>query len=698
MGALILLVATALADPLPEPTGAFALGPTELAVQAKETITVVYTVGPGGMATGDAIRLEDPHFHGMRWAKWGHLVTDAVDCTPLSTDPGVSSGGVVAAYTNQADVTLEVSRNDESSALHVVAWTDVTLAAGALQEGETIRVVMGDTALGADCGLQTAPRAMQQVPWPMWEKLGGAADFTEVRSPTFDFVSDRPVSIILVSAPSQALPGVPFDVTVAAMDELGNPTRNFTGTVLLQDQRYTFTPADGGVWRTTAQVDTAGIARLSAATGELVVQSNPIRVAEEMPDLRVYWGDLHTHYGNTFTDEAGALRDLNHEYGRDVVGLQFGSESYKAYPHYLDWEANWAELQTVCQTYTEDERYVALLSFEWMGNVTSPGFEGHHNVYYDGCNGPLAPETLTGLTGREDSLWTFMANAEAEFGVRSLSIPHAPVFTGFNWRDRDDTLRPLAEIWSEWGDSSPMNPQGSSVYDALALGHRMGVLAASDNHDGWLGNRWAYKNTAGGLAAIVATDLSRAGLFEAMLARSTYGTSGIRPLLTLTVDDGATVQMGTEYVAENPVFHWSYSAERALVSVELLAVGLDGQDTAVRVLATWNPTERDASGEYALEWSGEPLAVWLHATEAGEEQAWSSPIWLAAACGPGVEDPAGRCEEDSDPPESPADDSAPSTDDSGETDPPSRCGGCGANKAILLLPLLIVRRRKLTVF
>lgn len=707
MGPLMLLAAVALADPLPAPTGAFALGPTELAVQSKQTVTIVYTVGPGGMSTGDAIRLQDPHFHGMRWAKWGYLVTDAASCSPLDTAPGGSSAGVVAAYTNQDDVILQVSRNDVTAALHNDAWTDITLSAGSLQPGETIRVVMGDTTLGPDCGLQTSPRTMPQVQWPVWERLGGATDFTQVQGPYFSFVTDLPIATLLVSVPSQALVGEPFPVTVAAMDELGNATRNFTGLVILGDQRHVFTPQDDGLWHTTAQIDTTGVARLSAATGEIVVASNPVSVDTEMPDLRVYWGDLHTHYGHQYVDDVGDQHDLNHDYGRDVVGLQFGSESFKAYPHYLDWESNWAELQASCVNYTEDERYVALLSFEWMGNVTSPGFEGHHNVYYNGCNGPLAPESLVGLTGREDSLWVFMANAEADYGVRSLSIPHAPVYTGFNWRDRDDTLRPLAEIYSEWGDSAPMNTQGSSVYNALALGQRMGILAASDNHDGWIGNRWAYKNAAGGLAAIVATDLSRDGLFEAMLARSTYGTTGIRPILRFTAEDGAQVEMGAEYVAEDPVFHWSYSAERSIVSVELLAVGLDGQDTAVRQLASWSPTERDASGEYALTWDGAPLAVWLHVTEAGDEQAWSSPIWLAADCGPGVQDPARRCEEDSPPvddshatddstPQS--DDSTVDTEDSSNGKDRSRCGGCGGGRALLLLPLLLLRRRKLTFF
>ena len=57
------------ADPLPEPVGKVLMVPTQLPVHEKVTFQVVYVVGPGGLSAGDAIRVEDPVFHGMRWAK-----------------------------------------------------------------------------------------------------------------------------------------------------------------------------------------------------------------------------------------------------------------------------------------------------------------------------------------------------------------------------------------------------------------------------------------------------------------------------------------------------------------------------------------------------------------------------------------------------------------------------------------------------
>ncbi len=643
--------------------GSAELSVQEIEVQSKATFDLVWTVGPEGMQAGDGLRAIDPSFHGMRWAKWGYLSTDPQDCSPLSQPNAGPSGGLVTGSTS-GDAILAVSRNTNDPGIHDEGWTEVLLESGDLLEGDTITLTMGSG--GEACGLQTSNRTMVEVPWPVLVKLDGS--WEEVEAPRFDFVSTKAIERFLVSLPSQALPGEEVPVLVAALDELGNPIPGYDGLVLMGDQSHFFEPADQGVWRTTAVFDEEGVHRLRVSATGLGAESNPILVNAE-PDLYgIYWGDLHTHHGHSWTDETGFTRDLNHEYARDVVGLQVGCESVKASPHELGWETLWPELQQTCETHTS-ESYLALLCFEWMGDENSPGNEGHHNVYYDTCTGSLAPNSTTGLSG-DDSLWTYMVEAEAETGARSISVPHAPVYTGYNWRDRNDELRPVAEIYSEWGDSSPMNGPQSSVYDGLALGHRMGLIASSDNHDGWLGNRWSEKSTWGGLAAFVATDLSRQSLFEALDTRSTYATTGHRPLMAFRVEETETGRMGWEVVSKHPTFSWSYSAESTHITrVELLSVPANGGGS-VEVLAVWTPAERDAEASFTYDWEGEERAVWLHVVEA-ENQAWSSPIWLTRSCEDGI-DIGGLCDGDT------AQDSAQFTlrTDTGTGEQPE-CGGCG---------------------
>lgn len=618
--------------------GSATLSVTELEVQTKASFDLTWTVGPEGLAEGQGLRAMDPVFHGMRWAKWGYLSVNPADCSELSQPNTGASGGLVTVSTT-GNASLSLTRNTNTRGIHDEGWTEALVTEGALVEGDTLSFHIGSG--GGLCGLQTSDRTMIEVPWPVYSNLGG--DWEPVDAPLFDFVSTRPVERLLLTLPSQGLPGEDLRVLVAALDRLGNPVPGYTGLVQLGEQSHRFEPSDQGVWETTVSFEEQGIHRLTVLATGLSSESNPVRIAEEPGLYAIFWGDLHTHHGHSWKDETGFVHDLNHEYARDVVGLQVGCESVKAYPHELDWETLWPEQQQTCETHT-DADYLAMLCYEWMGNENSPEDEGHHNVYYDSCSGPLAPNTTTGMTDRDDSLWVFMLEAEAETGARSVSVPHAPVYTGYNWRDRDDLLRPIAEIYSEWGDSSAMNGPASSVYDGLSLGHRMGLIASSDNHDGWLGNRWSIKDTWGGLAAFVTTDLSREGIFESLQQRSTYATTGHRPLLGFEVHQGEAVgRMGWEIVAEQPEFRWTYSAEATAISrVELLTVRVDGGGPVER-LALWTPEERDVEGSFALDWDGVDRAVWLFVVE-GQNMAWSSPIWLTKSCRNG-QDIAGLCVE-----------------------------------------------------
>lgn len=714
------------ADPLPTSVGKFSMVPDRLEVHEKVTFEVLYVVGPDGLTEGDAVKVDDPIFHGMRWAKEGYLQTDPAACTALADPNAPPSAGLVTATTNALAAEIELVRDIETANLFVPGGTTVYVTSGSLAPGETITFTFGDTTDNPDCGLQTLTRAMRELDLRVHERVGGGP-LTEVRGPKFEFVTTRTPRILLVSVPSQALVGVPFTVIVAALDNFGNNTPMFTDTVTIAGQSTSFSPADQGVWSLEVTLTEPGVTRLEAVTskgGRWL--SNPVEVSTSAPPLSVYWGDLHTHHGHHYTDETGQLIDLNHEYARDVVGLQVGCETQKPEPDVIDGEALWAHMQTVCEEWTEEGRYIAMLGFEWMGNVNSPGEEGHHNVYYDRCDGPQADSTTTGLTGGDLSLWAFIAETEAAIGARAISVPHASAYTGFNWRDRDDSYRPIAEIYSVWGDSTLQNGQGSSVYDGLAAGHRMGFMAASDNHEGFLGNRFNYYNAKSGLAAFVATDLSREGLYDALTTRSTYATTGIRPILRFNAEDGGAVPMGVEYVADTPTFFWSYSAEISIVSVELLAVSVEGGG-AVTTLATWSPGTADANGSFTWsDWDQDTTtAVWLHVLESDREEAWSSPIWVTADCGgANVYDVAGRCgsgadsggsDSASDTDSDSSSDSVPDSDSGGASDSDSDgdpdsgagdddtkstgCGGCatsgrGERLGIAVLGLALLTRRR----
>ena len=686
--------------------GTVTLEPDVVPVDEKVTLTLTFTVGDETLSVGHGIVTYEPLFHGMRWSRWGYLVSDPAMCTPYAppstSDDDPPSVGVVTVSTD-GDADLILSRSVESPSLHTIGRTTILVAGGELVEGDTVTITIGDTAEGEDCGLQSSIRRFDHVPWPLYVRAPSGKE-TLIGAPTFSFRAEGEPVTLLVSAPSQAVTGEDYTVRVAVMDDHGNALQDYTEPVQLGGQSVVPTE---GVAVFTLQGE-KGVQRLVAESGKLSGVSNPVVVDDSLPDRQVFWGDLHTHHGHSYREDDGFLRDMNHDYARDVVGLHVGCESLKATPLELEAELVWTELQESCEDYTVDGEYVAMLGFEWMGNEVSPGEEGHHNVYYDGCDGPLGYAALVGLQdeGGNEGLWSYMDRAFAEHGVRSVSIPHATLYTGFNWRDRDDERRPLAEVYSEWGGSATdetLNDLQSGTYVGLAEGHRMGLIGASDNHDGWLGNRWGYKNDYAGLGAYVAPELTRAHVFEAMQTRSTYATTGHRPVLRFGATDGAEIPMGSIYVAEQPSFGWRYHGETSVELVELLGVSTGGD---VEVLETWKPAAEDTEGHFEHAWDGSDQAVWLHVVEVDGEEAWSSPIWLTDCDDDDAWDAAERCGGDTGPVDSgdTAQDTDPGGDggdggdggndtgDGGE----GRCGNCASGSAglwVLALAVLGIRRR-----
>jgi hypothetical protein len=115
---------------------------------------------------------------------------------------------------------------------------------------------------------------------------------------------------------------------------------------------------------------------------------------------------------------------------------------------------------------------------------------------------------------------------------------------------------PLVEIYSEWGcaehDRAPYpyirHTEGgrwtkNTLQYWLDQGHRIGVLASSDDHLGYPG---AYHQ---GLAAVWAEELTRESIFDALWNRRTYGVTGDRIGLNVTLN-GSMIGEELDYVRE----------------------------------------------------------------------------------------------------------------------------------------------------
>ena len=92
----------------------------------------------------------------------------------------------------------------------------------------------------------------------------------------------------------------------------------------------------------------------------------------------------------------------------------------------------------------------------------------------------------------------------------------------------DARIERSVEVHSDWGTFEWL------LHDALEQGYRVGILANSDGHKGRHGASHpgaSLFGAYGGLTCLLAPELTRAGLFDALRRRHHYATTGCRLVL-----------------------------------------------------------------------------------------------------------------------------------------------------------------------
>jgi hypothetical protein len=256
-----------------------------------------------------------------------------------------------------------------------------------------------------------------------------------------------------------------------------------------------------------------------------------VLVEEDSPFADVLWGDLHIH--SALSDGTGSPADLL-DYARFVAGLDVAAvtdhDAHGLFP--LAQRGGWAMVREAARSRSDPGRFVTILGYEWTSWT-----HGHRNVYYPELSGEVFA-FADSATDAPRKLWKRIAPDGG------MTIPHHPGGgpVPVDWTQPSDEERErVVEICSIHGSSEAWGVErgiyspvpGASVRDALSLGHRLGILASGDTHDGHPGRR-SRGAPANGLVAFRAADRTRDAVWNALFDRRVYGTSGPRIQLHTT--------------------------------------------------------------------------------------------------------------------------------------------------------------------
>ncbi len=576
--------------------------------RSRGTWTFTFTVGEGGVPAGGGVAFQVSPFWG--WSPPHNVDEDAAGyCTVLSS-----------SHSATLDITCNTNR------YYLLA----SVREGRLETGETVSITYGDTQGGAHPGAAARADSYAERCQEFLFKTDGDGDgvYAEIPTQPWLHIIARDAVQLWVNAPSLASTGEPFEVSVAALDGMGNRAESYRGEVLLQsrpsagglDSAIRLEDTDRGARRVWATLAEAGLYVIEArSAGGLTAVSNPILCGTGDRFSTVYWGDIHGH--SMLSDGTGHPHDY-YAYARDVAGLDVASlTDHDAFGLRPLSGAPWELCTSSADSFYEPGRFVTLLGYEW----TSWTY-GHRNVYFPGSRGEVYPY-IDASTSTPEGLWSVVRP------WRAITVAHhvggGPVATDWDHEPPID-VEMLVEVFSVHGNSeryggermiySPV--EGHFVQDALGRGYRLGIIASGDGHICHTGR--STMDYSQGLVALQAEALTREAIWEALTSRRVYGTSGARILLAFTVNG---YPMGS-VIPDDEMHLPRRVIARVLGTTDLEKVELVKNNVVVEsfpcqgVLGDF--THTDASKPHRGNY------YYLRVEQTDDHLAWSSPIWLGS--------------------------------------------------------------------
>lgn len=617
-------------------------GPRKVEVATYQTLKIVYTAGKAGVKPGGGIRIGLRHLFNL-WstvqkddpASDGFLTVESINNVP-----GAPISQNLAKWGPPVSVSVECNNYSPRFLKPYFPWqniVEVIVAEPGLRPGQRLTITYGDKSSGSQ-GFRIQPFDESPFFFKTYVDALGDGEYLPIaNSPSVEIVAAEPHRLSIIAA-SNAIIGEPNWCVVRAEDRFGNPATRYRGTVALKSTDnsaklptcYTFTKIDRGVHRfENVVLNTQGHHTMSVEDGIFECESNPVTAAKTRTDKLLLWGDLHGH--TLFSDGRGTVEQY-YDFAERVAALDFCAVSDHAF-EVLD--EMWAHSKAVTNRLNKPGRFVTFNAYEWSGR-TKVG--GDHNVYWLDddppiyrCNLLYSTKNLQMYHGPEpkvnhiEDLFRILERHYLK-NKNVFCIPHLGGRRA-NPKWHNPKIQRLIEIFSEHRRSEEWATQ------FLKNGYRLGIIASTDGHYGNPGYGFLKptktkegdidlenQETGMALIAVLAEQHTRKSIFTALYDRHCYATTGDRIILDFRADGHI---MGSEYKASNPP------------TITIKAVG-----TAVmsrleikknsRMVYLEQPSEKTIK----LQWQDpdfqpdQQCYYTIHITQANNEQAISSPIWV----------------------------------------------------------------------
>ena len=441
---------------------------------------------------------------------------------PQMRDP-TAPNYVTAEASNGARLEL-----DYNPRLNMRPWgktLTVGVGRGFLAPGDTIAVRLGDRT-GGSPGMRLQTFCEDRFEFRVLADVFASCNWALLPEQPWIAVVPGAAAGHRALLPTLRRVGEPFALCLRADDRWGNPTGLLSGPFRLRASAPVEGLPEAFTWPAGARAHR--IEGLRAAPGELAVEwldvagaplatSNPLRLVERA-DLLPFWADMHGQSEETIgTNSARRLA----EYARDLACIDAMCHQGNDFQITA---AFWRDLNALTREFDRPGRFVFFPGYEWSGNTALGGdrnvvLRDEGRTLHRSCHALVEDLSDAG----QDALDVRDLHRRLREEGGALCLPHV----GGRYADlrhaHDRMLERSVEVHSDWGTFDWL------LMDAFAAGGRVGIAANSDGHKGRQGASHpgaSLFGAYGGLTCYLARDLSREALWDAMLWRRHYATTG----------------------------------------------------------------------------------------------------------------------------------------------------------------------------